>query len=123
MIKILIVDDEIDICDCMKKFLSLKGHGVDIAINGIEAVDKIRQNRPHVIFLDVFMPGMNGFDVLKEIKKIDSSIKVIIVTAVRNEQLFKEAFKIGASEFICKPIDFKFLEDVLTAKIKDIETS
>lgn len=113
MARILVVDDEIEICNCMEQFLDLKGHETDIALNGIEAISKIKESRPHIILLDILMPNMNGLDALKEIKKIDPSNEVIILTAVGNEEIAKEAFKLGASKFLYKPVDFNLLEDLL----------
>ena len=122
MERILVVDDEIEVCNSLKRFLSIKGKGyeVDTANSGKEAVRKVKENRPHIVLLDIIMPGMSGIDTLKEIKKIDPNIGVIMATAVADEEIAKRALQLGAYDYILKPFDLNYLETVLMVKIIDV---
>lgn len=119
MSRILVVDDEIDVCNILKKFLTSKNYEVETALNGETAVEKIRDFKPNVVLLDIMMPGMGGIETLKEIKNIDSSIGVIMVTAVIDEELAKRALELGAYEYITKPINLHHLETVVLIKMVD----
>lgn len=120
MEKILVVDDEIEVCNSLKKFLVKMGYGADTALNGKEAISKVKETRPHIVLLDIIMPGMGGMDTLKEIKKVDPNIGIIMLTAVKDEELAKRALELGAYEYILKPFDLNYLETVLRVKIIDV---
>ena len=120
MKRILVVDDEIELCNVFKEFLVLKGYEVDVAHNGKSAINKVKEMRPHIVLLDIIMPGMNGIDILKEIKRINPAIEVIMITAVGNEKIAEKTFELEARDFICKPVNLNYLENVLMVKIVDI---
>ena len=120
MARILVVDDEVEVCNILKKFLVSKGYEVYTALDGETAVSKTKEVRPHIVLLDIIMPGMNGIDTLKEIKKVDPAVGVIMVTAVVDEELAKRAFELGAYEYITKPLDLNYLENVLMVKMVDL---
>ncbi len=119
MERILVVDDEVEVCNTLKKFLTSKGYEVYTALDGETAVSKTKEVRPHIVLLDIVMPGMSGIDTLKEIKKVDPSVGVIMVTALVDEELAKRALKLGAYENITKPIDLNYLETVVKVKMVD----
>ena len=120
MKKVLVVDDEIEACNVLKEFLTLKGYKVETALDGPTAINKIRKLKPHVVLLDIKMPGMGGMEVLKKIKEIDPSVGVIMVTVVDNNEQAKETLKMGAYDYITKPVDLNYLENVLMVKMLDI---
>jgi DNA-binding NtrC family response regulator len=120
MARILVVDDEIVICDVLKEFLTLKGHEVHTALNGQAAIAKVKTERPHIVLLDILMPGMRGLKVLQDIKRLDPRIAVIMITGVMNKDVAKGAISLGAYDYITKPVDFEYLETVLMAKILDL---
>ncbi len=120
MQRILVVDDEIEQCNVLKKFLSLKGYEVDTATNGSAAIDKVKQVRPHIVLLDIRMPEMDGIEVLQEIKKADPAVGVIMVTGVTDHEEAKKTLELGAYDYITKPVDFDYLETVLMVKIVDL---
>jgi len=120
MAKILVVDDENVICDVLKEFLTLKGHEVHTALNGRAAIAKVKTERPHIVLLDILMPGMRGLKVLQEIKGLDPRLGVIMITGVMNVDVAKKAIALGAYDYITKPVDFEYLESVLMAKLLDL---
>lgn len=119
MERILVVDDEVEVCNTLKKFLASKGYEVYTALDGKTAVSKTKEVRPHIMLLDIIMPGMSGIDTLKEIKKVDPSVGVIMVTALVDEELAKRALKLGAYEYITKPINLNYLKTVVMVKMVD----
>jgi CheY-like chemotaxis protein len=117
MVRILIVDDEPDAVELLREFLAGKNYEVSTAANGEEALRKVKTERPHMILLDVRMPGMNGLEVLRRVRQFDQEVGVIIVTAVNEEETGREALKLGAFDFIVKPLNLEYLERSLWTKI------
>ncbi len=120
MEKILVVDDEIEVCNALKEFLSIKGYTALAAQSGQEALAMVRAENPHIVLLDIIMPGMSGIETLKEIKKAVPATGVVMITAVMDEALGNQALQLGADDFITKPVDLDYLETVLMVKIVDI---
>ncbi|UCD14904.1 MAG: response regulator [Candidatus Omnitrophota bacterium] len=112
---ILIVDDEQDSVNFVKKHLTRRGYTVDSALSGEEAVLKVKVTKPKVVILDILMPGMDGLMILSRIKEIDSSIFVVITTALQNEKIVKEANKLGAGVYLTKPFNLSKLEAAILA--------
>ncbi|MBI3814619.1 MAG: response regulator [Nitrospinae bacterium] len=117
MIRILAVDDEVEVCSMVKLYLTKKGYQVFTANSGEDAIKIVKEERPHLVLLDIRMPGMGGIETLKQIKEADKEIGVIMVTAVKDEETAKEALKLGADDYITKPVNLKYLDDVLMVKI------
>jgi len=115
--KILVVDDEVQVVNLLKKYLDSKGYEVYTATNGQEAISKVREVTPHIVLLDIIMPGMGGMDALQEIKKVNPKFAVIMLTAVIDEELAKRAIQLGADDYITKPFNLENLEAVLMVKI------
>ncbi len=105
--KILVVDDEIDFLEMIKLRLEANGYNVITAMNGNEALEKFAKEKPSAILLDILMPGMDGIDVLKKIRKENTNIPVFIITAFSNEERFKIANKFNASGFMFKTNDLQ----------------
>jgi len=105
--KILVVDDEIDFLEMIRLRLEANNFSVVTAMDGNEALEKFRSEKPSAILLDVLMPGMDGLNVLKQIRKEDAVIPIFIVTAFSNEERFKIANKFNASGFIVKTQDLQ----------------
>ena len=114
---ILVVDDEIYTVRLLKQYLSSKGYHVHTAADGREAIEKVEEIKPHVVLLDIIMPGMGGLDALKEIKKLAPKTVVIMVTAVIDEELAKRALALGADDYITKPINLEYVEKSVLVKI------
>jgi len=117
MQKILVVDDEVHVVRLLQKFLVSKAYDVHTATDGPTAIQKLKEVRPHIILLDIIMPGMGGIDALIEMKKIDPKVAVIMLTAVVDEELAKRTLQLGADDYITKPLDFNYLETVIMIKM------
>ena len=120
MIKLLVVDDEPGICDILKKTFGLIGFTVLTATDGKTALSIVEKEKPRVVLLDIRMLGISGLEVLKEIKKMDNCIKVIMVTVMDDENTKNEAKKLGADDFITKPFMSDYLEEVVRNKIAEL---
>jgi DNA-binding NtrC family response regulator len=110
--RVLIVDDEPLILEVLSEHFKAD-FDVETAPNGADALGAILRRRPDVVLLDINMPRMNGVEVLKDIKQIDESIAVIMVTANEQVQLAAEALKSGAFGYVPKPFDFRYLDHML----------
>ncbi len=119
MEKILIVDDEIVVCDLLIDFLTLKGYEVYTASDGYTAINKIKKISPHLVLLDIVMPGISGIRVLKEIKKSNPKTKVIMITAVSDHGIISESIDLGAYDYIKKPMTLNHVENVVRSAIKN----
>lgn len=117
MIKLLIVDDDFPTCDFLKRFLEISGYQVFIANDGESALLTVKEKKPNIVFLDIRMPGVSGIKVLQQIKEIDSNVKVIMMTAVKDEEMIKLTKEYGASDYIVKPFSLEHLEKDVIPKI------
>jgi DNA-binding response OmpR family regulator len=117
MPRVLVVDDEPECIELLAEFLMGKGYEVLTASNGEEALCKVKNERPHLILLDIRMPKMDGLEVLKQVRVIDHEVGIIMVTSVHEEETGREALKLGAFDYITKPLDFQYLERSLWTKI------
>jgi DNA-binding NtrC family response regulator len=114
--RLLIVDDEPLILEVLTEHF--KGeYDVETALNGADALGAILRARPDVVMLDINMPRMNGVEVLKDIKQIDDSIAVIMVTANEQVAMAAEALRNGAFGYVPKPFDFRYLDHMLATII------
>ena len=118
MARILVVDDEIAIVDILKSFLEEKEHKVFTAYDGAEAIEVTKRERPHIILLDIYLPKMDGIQVLKAVREFDDTIGIIIITGFREKDVAQEALKLGAFDYINKPFDFDYLERALDTKLQ-----
>ncbi len=118
--KIMVIDDEPEICNILKEFLEGLGYQVFTANSGPEGLKLISQNVVDVLILDLNMPGMHGLDVLKKVKHTYPDISVIILTGFPSINTAVESMKLGAYDYLMKPIDFKRLEIVLEKLLEQI---
>ncbi|HAJ56924.1 MAG TPA: hypothetical protein DCL35_04050 [Candidatus Omnitrophica bacterium] len=107
---ILLIDDEQEIRSMIGNFLSIKGYDVTTAGSGEDALLKIKANKPQLVLCDIRMPGMDGLMVLKKILEIDPSIKVVMLSAIQDEDVLAEAFKEGAADYLVKPCSLMKLD-------------
>ncbi len=118
MRKILVVDDEHDICDFVKNFFEERGYAVLTALNGDDAIAITKKENPELVLLDIKMKGMDGIATLKHLKELNKSQKVIMVTALEDQDKMDEARKLGACDYITKPLILDYLEQAVEKNLK-----
>lgn len=106
--KILVVDDDTNICELLRLYLTKEGYQVTVANDGEEGLEKFNQVKPDMVLLDVMMPKMDGWEVLKTIRKY-SRVPVIMLTARSEERDELQGFSLGVDEYISKPFSPKIL--------------
>jgi DNA-binding response OmpR family regulator len=111
--KILVVDDEPNVIKSLTFVLNKEGYDVSSATNGEEAIAKIQQSKPDLMFLDVMMPKKNGYEVCKEVKSNSSlsDIHIIMLTAKGQQADREKGLNVGADEFMTKPFSLKTIVD------------
>ncbi len=107
---VLIVDDERTLARSIKAFLSDQGYEAEVAEDADRALELLERLRPDLVFLDVSLPGMSGIELLKKIKEYDSNIAAIVMTAYGSIEGAVEAVKLGAFDYIKKPVDLEELK-------------
>lgn len=112
MASILVVDDNIDVADTIKRSLSNKGHVVNVVYGGAEALEAVKREQPHLIVLDVMMPHMDGIEVCRRIRQDPevAHIPIIFLTALGRLSDKLEGFDAGADDYLSKPFHFQELE-------------
>ncbi|HKK00416.1 MAG TPA: response regulator [Desulfotignum sp.] len=110
---ILLVDDEKDFVEMLSLRLQENGEDVLAAYSGQECLETLEKKTIDVIILDVKMPGMDGIETLKKIKKLHPLVEVIMLTGHGTIQAAVEGMKLGAFDFLLKPADFKELTEKL----------
>ncbi len=113
-VSILVVDDEEMMRNLLNRILSREGYRVRSAQNGVAALEVLKKEKVDIIVSDMKMPGMNGFELLKIVKKQYPGIGVIIMTAFGDTYTVKDALLLGADEYITKP--FKSYEMALVVE-------
>src|SRR3989339_1711946 len=119
MFKLLVIDDEQSVRYSFKKLLNTKECSISEASNAEEAVIAFRKDPPHLVILDIEMPGKDGIQVLKELKQISPKTPVIIITAYGSGDRVIKAMKYGAYEYIEKPFDIPRLMVVIEEALKN----
>jgi DNA-binding response OmpR family regulator len=113
--KVLIVDDDVNICELIRLYLEKEGYDVVTAHNGIKGVETFKEFTPNIIILDIMLPGIDGWQVCREIRK-SSNIPVIMLTA-KGETFDKVlGLELGADDYIVKPFEPK----ELVARVKAV---
>ncbi|EIF15055.1 Spo0F [Bacillus sp. 5B6] len=111
--KILIVDDQYGIRILLNEVFHKEGYQTFQAANGIQALDIVTKERPDLVLLDMKIPGMDGIEILKRMKMIDESIRVIIMTAYGELDMIKESKELGALTHFAKPFDIDEIRDAV----------
>ena len=110
---ILIVDDEENTRLGLFKLLSQEGYQVELAANGMEALELLRRQRVNLVISDINMPDMNGIGFLREVSRRFPSTSVIMITAYGGVETYLEAMNLGALEYLHKPVRLDELRSVM----------
>jgi DNA-binding NtrC family response regulator len=116
---ILVVDDEVEICDLLQNFLTQEGYQVFSATNGVEAISLGKQNEPDLALLDIKMPGMDGIEVFRKLRQLRKDMGVIILTGYGTLGTAKEAMRLGAYDYLTKPFDLGLVKNVIQEALKN----
>ncbi len=114
--KILLVDDESDVLEGLVDYLGKKGFDVDTATNGEMALETVKANPPDLVILDVRMPGMDGIEVCRRLRKLSPSTRIIFLSALQQDVDKAKGLMTGGDDYIAKP--FSTLE--LLARVKAV---
>ncbi|RJQ65133.1 MAG: response regulator [Desulfobacteraceae bacterium] len=108
-IKILLVDDEENFVKTLSERIQLRDQAAEVALNGEQALKRFHENMPDVMVLDLKMPGMDGLEVLRRVKETFPQVPVIILTGRGTEEDEKEARRLGAFDYLRKPVEIEAL--------------
>jgi CheY-like chemotaxis protein len=113
--RVLVIDDNADAADTLVAILSLLGHDAVAAHNGAEGLRAAEKQHPDVIFLDIGMPGMNGFEVAVAMRKISGleSVRIVALTAWRDEETRARAKAAGFDLHLTKPTSIEVIEEII----------
>ena len=117
--KILVVDDNPQIVDIVGTYLRQEGYGVLGALTSDEGLKLAILSRPQLVLLDIGLPGTNGIELLKRIRSLSPTTRVIMVTGNSDPVLARETLELGALAYIDKPFDFAYLKRVIAMALQD----
>jgi DNA-binding response OmpR family regulator len=122
--KLMVVDNEMDICNFVKMFFESRSFDVVTALNGDEAMAKLLEEKPDIVMLDMMMRrGDEGLEYLPQIKAALPTVKVIMVTGIEDEDIIAKAQSLGSDDYITKPLILEYLENTVMAKIRALEAT
>lgn len=121
--RILVVDDEPDLVMILRTALQTEGYEVVTASNGPDGLEEASNSEPDLMVLDVMMPGMSGFEVLKKLKEEPktSQIPVIMLTGVSEREKIQEALSSGIDYYLIKPFEFDELIEKIARALEGFE--
>lgn len=111
--KILIVDDEQETLDMLEIFLQSLEHTVIKASTAKEGIRQLALSEPDTVFLDIHLPDMDGLEVLKEMRKINNNIQIVMITGYKDAEKVIEVFRYGALDCLLKPFNFDYIKNLL----------
>jgi DNA-binding NtrC family response regulator len=115
--RIFIVDDEAVIRDLLSRYLRAGGYEVHAAADAQEGLALFKQVRPHLMLLDIRMPGMDGLEVLRRVREADKTVAVVMITGNMDLPVAQEAMRLGACDYITKPFDMAYLNSVVKTQM------
>src|SRR3989344_5728221 len=115
--RLLVVDDEVEICNFVRMFFEQRGFTVSVAYSGEEAVKVAEAKQPHIILLDVMMKKPeDGFETLPKLRERVPHAKILMVTGVEDEASMLRGKALGAEDYITKPLVLEYLERTVLKK-------
>lgn len=115
---ILIVDDDESLCKTTSFILEREGYTVVTVRDGLEAIERVKERSFDVVFMDIKMPGLNGVEAFKRIKRIKPEMKTIMMTGYAVDNLIRDALEEGAHSAVYKPLDMDHILKLLN-EIRD----
>jgi len=116
MIPILLIEDQVELCEILKDTLSLYGFDVTYALNGDDGYNEFISLDPKLVIIDIMMPGSDGFSAVKKIRSVNKDVPIIMLTAKPLTEDLVKAFDLGCNDFVRKP----FMMEELIARIKSL---
>ncbi len=116
MIKLMIADDEKWVRTTVKTLIPFQQLGISLACeasNGIEALELCRQHEPDILVTDIMMPGLNGLELIREVRQLLPDLKIVIISGYNDFEYAKTAMKFGVTDYLLKPVDEEELHQVL----------
>ena len=117
--RILVIDDEPVVVDMLVTCLREEGYRVVGAETSDEGLKLAILSRPELVLLDIALPGMNGIELLKRIRSINPTTRVVMVTGNTDPVLAREALELGALAYVDKPFDFAYLKRVVAMALRE----
>lgn len=112
---VLVVDDEKKIAETIRRYLVSVGYKADTASSGEDAMKKLKKGLHGIVILDIMLPGIDGVETVKKLRSIKADVKIIMLSGIDDEDLAAKSLRYGATDYICKPVDFNYLEKTLLA--------
>jgi DNA-binding response OmpR family regulator len=119
--KVLLVDDEEEFVKTLGERLEMRGIEPDTAFTGEAALKRVAEEQPDIMVLDIKMPGIDGMEVLRRVRKAYPRIQVIMLTAHGSDKDKEEAERLGAFAYLRKPVDLEHLTNTMRAASKRLE--
>jgi len=120
MAKLLIIDDDQETCVYLKGFFAKRGCQVFTSFNGEDGLSNFKKYKPDLVLLDIKMPGINGLEVLKQMKAQEKNASVVMFTVLGDDSTRREAEALGAGDFIRKPFNMDELEGVVSRMLSKL---
>lgn len=115
--RILVVDDEIAVGEVVVDYLTEKGYEAELVPDGAQAIASVHRQKPDLVLLDMTLPGMPGVDVLRTLQGFERELPVVMITGNADADLAQTTLRLGAFDYIAKPIDFPYLDRVVEAAL------
>jgi DNA-binding response OmpR family regulator len=115
--RVLVVDDEKEICELTRSYLVRRDFEVLTALTAGEALNLLKDKPPRIVLLDMRLGGESGLDLLRKIKEIDRNIKVVMVTALEDTESMRQASELGADDYLSKPFRADYLIELINKKL------
>ncbi len=111
--RMLVVDDEPEVREVLVEYLQSKGFEALPAGDGEEALRRFVEYHPHIVFLDIQMPGLSGVETLRRIKALGQETCVVMVSGIEDVKTARQTLALGAADYVTKPVDFQYLDSIL----------
>lgn len=121
--KVLIVDDQAGVRRLLVEALTMEHYEIEVAVNGIEAIEKIQTFKPDLVLMDMKMPGLNGIETLQELNVKGIKVNVIMMTAYGELEIVEEAKRLGAVAHLTKPFDLFELSQAVARVVRKEDIS